>query len=491
MTLWRPLGACAGLSIGSVVAVSLLAPATAERLAVASWAQAATGLGAAMACGAAAVHTRGRARQVWALFSLALAIWATTDATLAWLEGAGREVPEVSLLDIGWLAFYGPAVLATLLLYLRLRPERGAQGPIDGLIITVAVASLAWVTALQDAAPAADGGPEAALLVALYPTLDLLCLTALGWIVLRHKRRAPVWLYWVVAAFCLQSTASVAYLISILPGPDLDVLATAAFMGAAWCWTTAGLLRVRAPQRAWAAGTHDRQPVWSESVPFLCGIGVVGLAALRPDTELRAAAVTVAGLMAIRAMAALRVGRGLLTERDRLLVTDPLTNAYNRRFLAEEMERALSRAYRGAEPLSVIALDLDRFKEVNDRLGHDVGDRLLRETSAAVSSGLRTSDVFCRLGGDEFLILCATTDAAGAMVVAERARVRVLEVVERLAPDMGVGASLGVATFPHDAGDAETLLRNADTALYSSKERGRNVVSRYAPLDPETAPLPA
>ncbi len=56
---------------------------------------------------------------------------------------------------------------------------------------------------------------------------------------------------------------------------------------------------------------------------------------------------------------------------------------------------------------------------------------------------------------------------------------------------MGVGASLGVATFPHDAGDAETLLRNADTALYSSKERGRNVVSRYAPLDPETAPLPA
>ena len=70
----------------------------------------------------------------------------------------------------------------------------------------------------------------------------------------------------------------------------------------------------------------------------------------------------------------------------------------------------------------MIAVDLDRFKEVNDRLGHEVGDRLLQETSAAIVSSLRASDVFCRLGGDEFLILCAATDAAGAMVVAERAR---------------------------------------------------------------------
>ncbi|MBJ7455238.1 MAG: GGDEF domain-containing protein, partial [Thermoleophilia bacterium] len=372
MTFRRTLGACAGLSITFVVGLMVLAPAASERFAVSSWAQAAGGLGAAMTCGAAAVHTRGRARQVWALFASGLLIRAVTDATHAWLQGAGHDVPPVSLLEIGWLSFYGPAGLATILLYLRLRPERGAQGPIDGLIITVAVASLAWVTALQDAAPGAEGGLYGALLVALHPTLDLMCLTTLGWIVLRHKRRAPVWLYWVVAAFCLQSAASVAHLISILPGRDLGVLSTAAFLGAAWCWTVAGLVRVRAPQRAWAAGTHDRPPVWSESVPFLSGIGVVGLAALRPESELRAAAVTVAGLMAIRAMAALRVGRGLLTERDRLLVTDPLTSAYNRRFLAEEIERALSRAYRGAEPLSVIALDLDRFKQVNDRLGHDV-----------------------------------------------------------------------------------------------------------------------
>ena len=76
------------------------------------------------------------------------------------------------------------------------------------------------------------------------------------------------------------------------------------------------------------------------------------------------------------------------------------------------------------------------------------------------------------------------------MVVAERARAAVIEVAERLAPGMGVSASLGIATFPQDAGDAETLLRNADAALYASKDRGRNVVSRYAPLDGEIAPLP-
>ena len=93
-----------------------------------------------------------------------------------------------------------------------------------------------------------------------------------------------------------------------------------------------------------------------------------------------------------------------------------------------------------------------------------------------MNAQLRASDVFCRLGGDEFLILCSVTDAEGAMIVAERARECVREVAGHGA---AVTASLGIATYPHDAGDTATLLRNADAALYAAKARGRDLVCRY------------
>jgi diguanylate cyclase (GGDEF)-like protein len=485
-----PLGVLAVATIAAVVALLTLAPDLSARIALDAWAQVATELAGALACGAAALHTRGRARLVWSLFALAELTWVGTDAALALIEAGGGEVPEVGWLDVGWLSYYLAAGLATLLLYLRLRPERGSQGVIDGLIATIAVASLAWVGYLGSHAEAAAGGVLGTLVAALYPALDLLCMAALAWIVVRAGRRSPVWVRWLVAAFAWQAVAGAAYLATVLPGHSPDTVAVVAFMCAGWCWVAAGLERLRAPQRAWAEGTHDRPPVWSEPMPFLLGIGVVGLAGLDPGPELRAAAVAVTGLMAVRAMAALRVGRQLVTERDRLLVTDPLTGAYNRRFLADESGRALARAERGDEPLSVIAIDLDRFKEVNDRFGHERGDRLLQEVSRAVAGQLRAGDILCRLGGDEFLILCPAAGAEGAVVVAERVRLRILEAAAQVVPEVPVSASLGIATYPADADGADALMRGADTALYLAKSRGRNAVASFAEVlagEPATA----
>ena len=482
MRIWAILGACATVSIVAVVSVLLAAPELSAGIGLSAWGQASAEVAGAIACAVAAAHTRGRARLVWSLFALAEMIWALTDGALALTQIAGVPVDELSVLDVGWLSFYVPAGLATTLLYMRLRPERGAQGLIDGLIATIGVAAIAWTSLIGGLASSGAGGVQGTLVVALYPALDLLCVATLGWIVIRHKRRAPVWLGWVVGAFAAQSLAGIAYLVSILPGRDFEVAAAAGFMAAGWLWVMAGVARTRAPQRAWAAGTHDRPPVWSETVPFLIGMVVVGMAALRPDAELRAAAVMVVGLMAIRAMGALRVGRGLLTERDRLLVTDPLTGTYNRRFLAEETDRAIARSARSGEPLSAIALDLDHFKEVNDHLGHAIGDRLLQAVCIAISGHLRTGDVLCRLGGDEFLILCAGTPGEGAQIVAERVRLCVLETAAQVVADVPVSASLGIATYPADADGVASLLRNADTALYDAKERGRNMVCRVAPI---------
>ena len=207
-----PLGALALASIAVVIALLTLAPALSGRLAVGAWAQAATGLTGALACAAAARHTRGRARRVWSLFALAGLIWAGTDTALALTGMSGAEVPEVGWLDVGRLAVYLPAGMATLLLYLRLRPERGSQGVIDGLIATIAVASLAWLAYLGDHAEDAAGGVAGTLVGTLYPALDLLCMAALAWIVVRAGRRSPVWLRWVVAAFGWQAVAGTAQL---------------------------------------------------------------------------------------------------------------------------------------------------------------------------------------------------------------------------------------------------------------------------------------
>ena len=262
------------------------------------------------------------------------------------------------------------------------------------------------------------------------------------------------------------------------------MLAVAAFMAAGWCWAIAGATRLAAPERAWAAGVHDRPPRWSEPVPFVLGVGVVALAAIAPDPELRIAAVAAVCIMAVRAMETLSIGRGLITERDRLLVTDPLTGAYNRRFLAGEMERAFSRAARGDEALSAIALDLDHFKEVNDRLGHETGDLLLQAVAA---------EVVGQPAGQRRVLPPGRRRVPGAVPVHRRRRrarsspsacaARIADAAGRVVTEIAVTGSLGIATYPADADAPDTMLRNADVALYAAKRAGRDAVAHYAPLD--------
>jgi diguanylate cyclase (GGDEF)-like protein len=123
-------------------------------------------------------------------------------------------------------------------------------------------------------------------------------------------------------------------------------------------------------------------------------------------------------------------------------------------------------------------IDLDRFKEINDRHGHPAGDELLAAVASGIRRELRTADLPCRYGGEEFCILLPETDVAGARVIAERTRSAVVStrpVVDGL--PLGTTASIGIAAFPElDVPDAETLLRRADEALYRAKREGRDRV---------------
>lgn len=161
-----------------------------------------------------------------------------------------------------------------------------------------------------------------------------------------------------------------------------------------------------------------------------------------------------------------------------LAVRDSLTGLYNRRYLDETLDREVSRARREGNPLSLVMLDIDYFKRVNDTYGHQVGDEVLRTLAATLSADIRAEDVACRYGGEEFLILLPNMPLDVAMLRAEAWRAA----VERLSIAHGnfqltFTISLGVSAYPDHGKTPDDLTRCADQALYQAKHEGRNRVS--------------
>lgn len=162
-------------------------------------------------------------------------------------------------------------------------------------------------------------------------------------------------------------------------------------------------------------------------------------------------------------------------ELDRIANYDPLTGLPNRRLLADRLKQALANAKRNQEMLAVCYLDLDGFKPVNDKYGHDAGDQLLIEVSRRLKSCLRGNDTLARLGGDEFVLLM------GGLQSDQECSHALLRVLQSIAlpvmitdRHLSVSASIGVTLYPTDTGDDDTLLRHADQAMYIAKQQGKN-----------------
>jgi diguanylate cyclase (GGDEF)-like protein/PAS domain S-box-containing protein len=182
-------------------------------------------------------------------------------------------------------------------------------------------------------------------------------------------------------------------------------------------------------------------------------------------------------------------GRRALEERlSHQALHDPLTGLPNRALLMDRLEHAVARAHRRKTPLTVLFLDLDDFKAVNDALGHECGDRLLEEVGRRLDSGARSSDTVARLGGDEFVVLLEDIgDEREATLAADRIR-KDLEVPFKVGRrELSVTASIGVAVGPSSGGDPRELLRNADLAMYRAKGNGKNRHEVYDPARRERA----
>jgi len=160
---------------------------------------------------------------------------------------------------------------------------------------------------------------------------------------------------------------------------------------------------------------------------------------------------------------------------------DALTGLPNRLLFHDRLQDAMARAARGGGQLAVMFIDLDRFKNVNDTLGHHVGDELLKQVADGLAACLRDGDTLARLGGDEFIVLLDDVDEHGARLVAEQ----LMQLFERpvLVSDyeLFVTGSVGISLYPQDAADLNVLIRNADVAMYQAKARGRNGYQLYAP----------
>ncbi len=167
--------------------------------------------------------------------------------------------------------------------------------------------------------------------------------------------------------------------------------------------------------------------------------------------------------------------------------TDSLTGLPNKRAAADSLKRLLAQALRTRSPLSLLMLDLDHFRDINERFGHPAGDQALANVGAALRSSLRASDFAGRNGGEEFVVILPDTDLLGAEVVAEGIRATIAEIILP-GLDLRVTASVGVAAYPVHATGAEQLERLADSALYVAKRSGRNRVEVAAPPTEPAAP---
>jgi diguanylate cyclase (GGDEF)-like protein len=217
------------------------------------------------------------------------------------------------------------------------------------------------------------------------------------------------------------------------------------------------------------------------ALPLVCRGRTIGvLVGLDPQPSTAAPALGPSLLQALRTIlspVAIALDNALaLQKADALSVTDDLTRLFNTRYLGSVLSRETKRALRSGRPLSVLFVDLDGFKRVNDRHGHLAGSRALTEVGALARQCARETDIVARFGGDEFAFVLPDTASEGAVAVARRVieRIRRFRFLVTDGLDVRLTCSIGVATLPDAAATGEDLLRAADTAMYRVKAAGKD-----------------
>ncbi len=424
----------------------------------------------------------GPAGRELALLGTGALLWTLGGLNTTLAAAQHHELPFPSWGDVCYLAF---PVLVFVSLISRIRREHaGTQAAVwlDGAVGACGAATL--VAVLVGPLVSGTGGSFDVAVAAAYPLSDLVLLAVISGItVARGFRPGRSWL-WLQLGLTVFTAADVLYALrvshgSYVVGTPLDAL-----------WSiglTAVATGARSSPRSRRAGevTRERWQLTRRSsaltVPALATAAALTVLVLGrwvdvPPVAVLLAAVTLLVAAVRTQLAFLQVVR--LFDLGRQARTDSLTGLGNRRALHEHLERRL--AGEVPEPLAVLLVDLDHFKEINDALGHHVGDELLRQIGPRILPALRDADLVVRLGGDEFAVVVDTGSGECPEQVANRLLDELVEPFHLDDVPLRVGASIGIALVPDDSSDTNGLLQRADVAMYAAKADGGGV-RRYDP----------
>jgi diguanylate cyclase (GGDEF)-like protein/putative nucleotidyltransferase with HDIG domain len=316
----------------------------------------------------------------------------------------------------------------------------------------------------------AAGATLAALTVALpHPSdqndLGLLAIVANAYLIAgvlyRWAHRLPLWTLALTLAWGSNLITGVAYFSGASPSPLVFFYLWIFLYAAYFLSRRDAVIQIAYVGLAYGALLISRPPPSGVPAWWLVGMGTLLVAAVV--------------IMTMRVRVELLISRLYDAAR-----TDPLTTLSNRRGFRELLDLDLERARRGGAEMTVLVGDLDHFKEVNDRSGHQVGDAALQRVAHVLSTGKRQIDAAARVGGEEFALILPDTSQDGAFVVAERLRCALREEFAR--DSIPITISFGLATYPIHGETAASLLRAADEALYAAKDSGRNRTVRHSPL---------
>ncbi|MEO8897616.1 MAG: bifunctional diguanylate cyclase/phosphodiesterase [Candidatus Dormibacter sp.] len=467
----RVVYAVLGLVLAAYLVSLLLRDPTQSIHLVDGWGVAAFEVVASALCLWRAATSRRRA--VPLLLGIGILFWSLGDAALA-AESAGGATPSVpSLADLFYLGFY-PIVYVALVLLTRKHLNRlGATTWLDGAVAGLGAAALCACFAFNTVLNSVGGSAASVATSLAYPIGDgLLLIIAVGGTAVITGRNKTQWLL-VAVAIAITAVGDTFNLFSGSGGPSH---VGTIFNGIAWPCAIL-LISVSVWVRPLQTSPLARRETPGFLLPGLAS--AAGLSILVADTLHTvtpvAVALATATLITVGIRLALSVrGLRLLTEkRHRQAITDQLTGLGNRRQLFNLLD-AFFADY--ADPdtvdrrLSLLYLDLDHFKEINDSFGHSAGDELLRQLGPRLIARLRDTDVLVRVGGDELVVLILDTDSDYAAAVAERLIAELDQPFELDGISVRVGASIGIANAPTDATDSAGLLRCADLAMYRAKD---------------------
>jgi diguanylate cyclase (GGDEF)-like protein len=433
-------------------------------------------IGSGLICLSRAALVRGE-RPPWAVLGVGLISYGcgTIYHNVAVHDDGAAIRP--SLADLAWLLFYPACYLAVILLLRRRLVRLHRSIWLDALVGLLGVAALTSGIGVAMARSNPEYSVWTMVVNVIYPLADLLLILLvvtvfglLGW------RPGRVW--WLLGAGLVGFAAADSLLLVTL---TIGGKPSGGVLSSLWLFSVltpalAAWLRPRwQPPASMSGWGVIAVPLVLATVALV--LLVLGATIDLPPLTVGLAAATVLAALTRAAFTFIEVQQ--LAESRVLARTDDLTGLANRRGFIERLARVEQNRGRPGT-FALLLLDLDRFKVINDSLGHQAGDTLLAQVGSRISDALRPGDLHARLGGDEFAVLLEDADADAARRVADRVLAVLADPFDIGGVTLHVGASIGAAVYPEHADDAQTLLRRADVAMYSAK-MNRSGVEAYQP----------